>query len=116
MAFTGSATTELISESCVRITGTLALAAAASGTIALHGASGGEVVLPEGFMPVPYANVSLADQIDVKINWVTSVATSVPIRIVKTGTKNLDFQITLTNDSGGTTSAQMEIYVTHVPD
>lgn len=114
MAFTGSAVVEQIADSIVRITG-VSLASGASGTIGLNqygGSSGAaDIELPAGFQPSNYDSVSLQDQVMVNSNPITSVATAIPVRVVKTGTKPLDFLITMTNDHGSLASPQLEIYV-----
>ena len=112
MAFTGAGTVEQISDSVVRISGTLSLAGAASGTIGFAD----KTVAPEvslGLLPdwQPRANASLQDRIEVRINITTDVTTPVPISVVKTGTEHADFVITLHNDSAADASAQFEIYV-----
>lgn len=116
MAFTGTATVLLVSDSLVRITG-LSLAGAASGTIGLdEKTTPAEVSLPAAFKPRTYVDgiavaVTLQDSIQVMANVVTSVTTLVPVKIVKTGTTPLDFVITLTNTTVGTTSAELELYI-----
>src|SRR5262245_9985039 len=115
MAFTGTATVKQISDGIVRITG-LSLAAGAAGTIGLHGNSGTPgVTLPTAFQPAPYeyaaAVVPLQDSIECLVQEAaTGVAVVVPLSVVKTGTTNADFLITITNN-GAAASPNLEMYV-----
>ena len=120
MAFTGAATQQMISDRKVRITG-LALAGAAAGTISCSGGTG-QVLLPAAFQPHEYtygatgvaggADVNLAESIQVSyVDAALGVVTRVPIACVKTGTKPVDFLITLTNTTAGTLSPNQEIYI-----
>lgn len=112
MAFTGAATVEQISDSVIRISGTLSLAGAASGTIGFSDKTvAAEVSL--GLLPnwQPRANASLVDLIEVRQSLVTDVTTAVPISIVKSGTTHADFVITVHNDSAADQSGVFEFYV-----
>ncbi len=115
MAFTGTAVIKQISDRLFRITG-LSLAGDASGTIGFSDkTSAAEVSLPAPTWQ-PYKNaehvaVSLQDAVWMTINPVTDVTAGVPISIVKTGTTHLDFVATLHNDTAGTVSGGLEIYV-----
>ncbi len=113
MAFTGAATVKQVSDNLVRITGLSLAAAGDAGTIGLFGDATAGVQLPDGFNPSVYehngADVSLADSLQVWCVPVTDVSNfGIPIRITKGGAP---FQITLTNDSAATGSAELEIYV-----
>lgn len=114
MAFTGTATVTQISDSICRITG-LSLANAATGTIALNGASGTPGVrLPEAFQPKPYTygggNVALADQLVVDVFAAAASASYQVPAVIKSGTTEADFLITLNNAFASATPA-LEIYV-----
>lgn len=115
MAFTGTAVVELVNDRFVRITG-LSLAAGASGSIGLTGKSpAAEVTLPAGFqIDDTGPSASIGDQLVVHMVPVTAVATAVPIQVAKGGTKHQNFSITLTNNTVGTASPQLEIYVESV--
>lgn len=115
MAFTGTPTVKKISERKYRITG-LSLAGAAAGAIGFSD----KTVAPEvslGPCPdwQPYSvdntTVPLIDSVNVTMNPLTAVTTSVPVRVVKTGTTHGDFVITMTNDTAATASPQLDIYV-----
>lgn len=116
VGFQGVPTILQVSDRIVRITG-LSLIPGDSGIITLFGGpivGGGNYALPEKFMTAPqykYNNalVSLADAIGVSIVPITSVATAIPISIVKTGTKISNFEITFKNDHALTTSPQYEM-------
>ncbi len=116
MAFTGSATVKLVSDSVVRITG-LSLAGAASGTISLAEATGADVECPAAFKPRTYVSsggvaVALQDAVEVLVLvGGLGVTTQVPIAVVKTGTTLAGFLITLTNTTAATASAALEIYI-----
>lgn len=116
MAFTGTAVVTLVSDAICRITG-LSLAHGASGTIGLfENISTPGVSLPGGFKPRAYKNaehqdVSIPDAVEVRVGLRGNTATSVPIQIVKTGLTPAAFLATLTNNSGGTDSTELEIYV-----
>ncbi len=112
MAFTGSATIKKITDSLCRVTG-LSLAAGASGTIGLFG-GGGEVDLPEdptkGWQG--FGDVTLQDSVQVTVNPVTDVAGyDEALRVVKSGTVQDDFLVTITNDDGDVATPDLEIYV-----
>ena len=115
MAFTGTPTFQMVSDSICRITG-LSLGAAAVGTIGLTGHTGGapDVTLPEQLLTKHYAylgvNVPFAAFIDCDVKPVATLTNfSVPA-VAKTGTTVGDFRITVTN-SFGSTSPGLEIYV-----
>ncbi|HZJ65898.1 MAG TPA: hypothetical protein VFD36_20465 [Kofleriaceae bacterium] len=56
--------------------------------------------------------VSLQDSVQVSNPVPTSdVNAAVPVSIVKTGTKHTDFQIAIHNDTPGTASATLELYI-----
>ena len=111
MAWTGSATSTLVADNIVRVTG-LSLAGAASGTIGLSTKTvAADVSLPAGFAPRKNGSVNLADSISVSYVPVTSVATLVPVMVVKTGTLSTDFVITFTNTTAATASAELDIYI-----
>ena len=116
MAFTGSATVKKVTDTLCRITG-LSLAQGASGTIQLHGGnSGASVKLPAAFQPAPYTDedqnlVSLQDAVSVLVTRVGAETVLTPIEIVKTGTTSADFTITVTNNSAGSASTNLEFYV-----
>lgn len=123
MAFTGTPVIEQISDRCVRVTG-VSLATAATGVIQLAaGTTGGAVLLPASFKPVPYKydptgnTVSLQESVRVTVVPVTTVGTAgltLPVSVVKTGTTNANFTITFTNTTsagGAASSSGMEIYI-----
>lgn len=118
MAFTGVAVVEQIADNIVRITG-VSLEALQTGTIGLngYGASSGaaDIELPAGFVPANYADVSLQDQVKVTFVPITQVQTAIPIRVLKTGTKPLDFLVSMVNDHASLASPQYEIYVEFPP-
>ncbi len=115
MAFTGTATVIPVSDRMVRITG-LSLAGGANGTIGLNGATGTApgVTLPASFQPGVYdygtTDVALASSIRLDYNYVEATADEVPLTVAKTGTTVADFRITVTNNTGST-SSQVEMYV-----
>ncbi len=108
MAFTGTAVVELIAGNLVRITG-LSLGVSANGTIGLFGDATADENLPDEFNPVPYANVSLVDAIQVKVEQDGGGAplATPAFTIAKAAAP---FQITITN-LVATTSGTLEIYV-----
>jgi hypothetical protein len=109
MAFTGVAVVTKITDGLVRITG-LSLAGAAAGTISLFEGVG-SVKLPDACNWGPDGDVDLVEAIQVYMNPVTSVATAIPIRVVKAGTVPTTWLATLTNDTVSTPSPELEIYV-----
>lgn len=119
MAFTGSATVKQVSDRKFRITG-LSLAGAAAGTISLLGGTG-DVKLPDLPNWGPYksagSTVALADAIECHAvpaasGAVAAVGSQSPA-IVKTGTTEADFLITVTNLNGaGVASGALEFFVT----
>ena len=86
-------------------------------TIGLHGNSGSPTLkLPAAFQPTAYTDedqnlVSLQDAISVALERPGSEAVATPIEIVKTGTTEADFLITITNTSGTTPSTALTFYV-----
>lgn len=116
MAFTGTATIKQISDGIVRITG-LSLAAAAVGVIGLSGKTASpDVRLPASFQPKNYvydnATITLQDSVDCSCkNAATGVATAIPLAIVKTGTTDEDFAITITNTHGSLACPNQEILI-----
>lgn len=115
MAFTGTPTFQMVSDSICRITG-LSLASGVAGTIGLAGATGSapDVTLPAQLKAEHYAylttDVPFQAFIDVDVKPVASLTGfSVPA-VAKTGTTVADFRITVTN-SFGSTSPGLEIYV-----
>lgn len=118
MAFTGTATVTQVSDRIVRITG-VALASAAAGIIGLNGHTGAsvDVALPDAFNTGAYkyasATVTLADAIEcVAQAAALGVATAIPLAIVKTGTTEADFRLTITNTHGSLATPNLEIYIT----
>jgi hypothetical protein len=122
MAFTGSAVIKQVADNLVRITGLSLGSNGGSGTIGLHGRiSAPDVRLPDGFEPAPYEDpdgsgqVSLQDSIQCWYSLTAdpSESAGVAIGIVKTGTTENDFLITMTNytatEAGD--SGALEIYV-----
>lgn len=120
MAFGGTAVLKKVTDKLFRLTG-VTLAADASGTIGFSDkTSAAEVslVAPD-WQPYQHAEpgqaaagvVSLQDAINVRTAPTTDVTAAVPISIVKTGTTHLDFVITLHNDTAGTLSGVLEIYI-----
>lgn len=112
MAFTGVPVVQKVTDNCYRITG-VSLAAAAAGTIGFSDKTvpaEASIVAPN-WQPYELDGlVSLIDCVKVSVNLASSVATPVPISVVKTGTTHANFAITMTND-GATPSALLEIYV-----
>ena len=117
MAFTGTPAVVMISERKARITG-LSLSSEASGTIGLHtSVDHPDIKLPAAFKPTPYRESSGAPQISLQDSVIVSFTmdadseTVAPaVKCVKTGTGDLHFLATLTND-GGTTTGGLEIIV-----
>ncbi len=115
MAFTGTPTFQMVSDSICRITG-LSLGASTAGTIGLTGHTGGapDVTMPAQFKTEHYAylgtNVPFQAFIDVDVKPVTALAGFTQAAVAKTGTSLADFRITITN-SFGTASPGLEIYV-----
>lgn len=107
MPFTGNATFANVSRRLVRITG-LSLAAGASGTIGLDGDVTADEQLPDQFNPTPYADIDLAEAIEVSMVPVTDVANGMLVRVTKA---LAPFQITLQNDDGMNASPELEIWV-----
>lgn len=115
MAFTGTPVLVQVSDNLFRITG-VTLAADATGTIGFSDKSTPAEVSLEAPTWQPYHNsdnvaVSLQDAIQVTVGVTTDVTTPVPISVVKTGTGHLHFQIAVHNDTAGTVSPGLEIYV-----
>lgn len=116
MAFTGTAVIKQVSDSIIRITG-LSLASTANGTIGLFGASPTPgVELPDTFNVEHYKvnghDVSFSDAIDVTVKAAeTSVAQSIPVAVVKSGTTVADWKATLTNTHASLATPDLEIYV-----
>lgn len=110
MAFTGTPTVKQVTSNKFRITG-LSLGASAAGTIALTPGTGeAEFTAPDW---QPHGDVTLQDAINAQVNFLgAGVATQVPVRIVKTGTTQADFVLTLTNNDGAAATPALEIYVT----
>lgn len=114
MAFTGSATIVEVAERKFRITG-LSLAASAAGTISFTPGTGAVKFTAPNWTPYNTGEgaVSLQDAIQVTAGPAgsASAATAVPARIVKAGTTQADFTITITNDDGAAATSALEIYV-----
>lgn len=116
MSFTGTATVVQVSDTVLRVTG-LSLGAGASGTIGLsqHTGAAVDVALPASFQPSPYVNamgdpVSLADMLDISTKPASSLADSIPVAVVKTGSTLPAFRATFTNGFASA-SPSLEIYV-----
>lgn len=109
MAFTGTPALVKITDGLFRVTG-VSLGIGASGTIGFtSGTNEVELAAPTW---EPNGDVTLQDAISVLVNVVgAGVATAVPVRVVKTGTVQSDFVITLTNNDGAAVTAGLEIYV-----
>lgn len=116
MAFTGAAVVTRVSDRVVRITG-VSLAGDASGVLGFPNETVPAEVSWGAFpdwLPRALANgtaLTLADLIECRITIVTDVTTPVPISVVKSGTTQLDFKITLHNDTAATAGPDMEIWV-----
>lgn len=116
MAFTGTPTIVQISDRLVRITG-VSLASGASGILGLAASTvSGAVKLPAAFKPANYQaeghTVTLQDAVQCTCeNAATGVATAIPLAVVKTGTTDEDFAITVTNTHGSLASPAQEIMV-----
>jgi hypothetical protein len=117
MAFTGTPVVKQISDRIVRITG-LSLLATANGTIGLAGATGTApgVELPEAFKAAIYdylgSDVALADSIEcTALPAAVGVATAIPVAVVKSGTDEGDFRITITNTHATLATPDLEIMV-----
>jgi len=112
VAFTGTPTVTLITESLVRITG-LSLLKIETGTIGVVG-SVAEVILPATFKPTRYelsgVVVSLADAIQVYWTFVDHAGgnPSPPMHAQK---QSSPFMVTISNDDQVNTSPEMDIYV-----
>jgi len=111
MPFTGSATVTKVTDNKFRITG-VSLAIGASGTIAFTPGTGGvEFTAPDW---QPHGDVALQDAVECVVNVVgAGVATAVPCSVVKTGTTQANFLITIANNDGAAVTAGLEIYVTY---
>jgi hypothetical protein len=116
MAFTGSATIQIIADGIARITG-LSLAAGAAGTISLSAGSG-QVLLPAYFKAAPYVAEPSAGTVPTSASIdVTAKASdaSTPLggdaRVTKVGNGVTDFLATLTNMNLASATASLEIYV-----
>lgn len=109
MAFTGTPALVKITDGLFRVTG-VSLGIGASGTIGFTaGTNEVELTAPTW---EPNGDVTLQDAISVLVNVVgAGVATAVPVRVVKTGTTQANFVITLTNNDGAAVTAGLEIYV-----
>lgn len=118
MAFTGTAVVTQVSDSICRITG-LSLAAGAAGVIGLSDASGSPtpgVLLPAAFQPKHYAyagdDVPLVSSIEVTTKPDgTTVATAIPVAVVKSGTSTAGFRATLTNTHATLATPDLEIMI-----
>lgn len=115
MAFTGTPTFTMVSDSICQITG-LSLATGATGVIGLAQHTGNpvpDVVLPEHFAPSPYAflgtNVPLAASVTCDLLPTTSLANLTMPAVAKTGTTAQDFRISVAATFGSTIA--LEIYV-----
>lgn len=116
MAFTGVATTKLVADGIVRITG-LSLAAGATGTISLSVGTG-QVKCPAEVIFKPYVaadggTVGSVDAIDVSVKSADAGAPSaVSVSVVKSGGPDAaSFLATLQNQNSGSASANLEIYL-----
>ncbi len=109
MAFTGTIVVTKVAGDLFRITGAI-LTAGVSGTIGFTiGTNDIEFTAPEW---LPTTGVTLQAAINVVANRLTAgAATAVPLQIVKTGTTQTDFQITVTNPDGAASTGAMELYV-----
>lgn len=115
MAFTGTAAIHQITDRMVRVTG-LSLGASATGTIGLNGNTGTPGVrLPAAFQPAPYtyagATVSLQDSVRCEVVPAVGATQTFPIGVVKSGTTDADFLMTLAN-TGASVSGNLEFYIT----
>ena len=115
MAFTGTATFAMITNSICRITG-LSLLHGASGTISLA-AGTGDKKMPASFQagagegPIAGTNFTMADAIECTVHNTGAGATNPVIAITKSGTVPADFLLTLANQDGANDGTALEIYV-----
>jgi hypothetical protein len=116
MAFTGTPTIVQISDRLVRVTG-LSLAAGAAGVFGLSESTvSGAVKMPAAFKPANYQaeghTVTLQDSVQCAFqNAATGVATAIPLAVVKSGSTDEDFAITVTNTHGSLASPAQEFMI-----
>jgi hypothetical protein len=111
MAFTGIPVVQRVSDRMYRITG-ISLEGGAAGTIGLAGGTG-EIDILDAPEWTPYEDVTLQDAVSLRMVPVTDATNwENRIRVVKTGTTQANFLITLTNDdTEEQASPELEFYV-----
>lgn len=110
MAFSGAPVVQLVTDTCVRISGA-ELDAGEDGVIGLSDATGAppDLLLPGHFDPRPYVipddPVGLQPMVTVMVQPAGGgPLVAVPIVVTKTGTTDANFRITLTNVAGGSSN------------
>lgn len=118
MAFTGTPLFTQISDRLIRVTA-FGLAGAAVGVLSFQ-AGTGDFKFPASFGPGISAYgggfsataIALQDAIQVAVPVpVTAVTTFIPISVVKAGTTQADFTVTMTNTTAATASPTLECYI-----
>jgi len=110
MAFAGTPVTKLISTRKVRVRG-VSLAAGATGEIVLGSypsPPAGAVVLPDGFQPKEYDDVTDVDSIEITVHPNSPGAAPLHYSIQKTGGP---FVALVVNADGANATGNLEIYV-----
>lgn len=120
MAFTGTASIQLIADGIARITG-ISLAAGANGTIGLsQSVNSPSITLPGDFhattyaVPYPAANTSVQTQASIDVTAKaadTTTPNGADVRVTKSGVGLTDFLATVTNANAASATPSLEIYV-----
>lgn len=108
MAFTGAAVFEEVTDGLVRVTGLSLAAAGTAGVFGLAGDAGAEVELPARFQPKDYADVDLAESVQVDIQRTSNEVNALVIQIAKT---TGPFRIAVTNNDAANASGALEFYI-----
>lgn len=107
MAFTGAPVFQKVSDRVMRVTG-LSLAAGAAGVFGLNGDAGAEIELPADYKPVAYADVDLAESVEVAVHKAATSAAALDLIVAKA--PGPPFRVTVTNDDGVNATGALEFY------
>jgi len=116
MPFVGTPVLELVGDRELRLTG-ISLQASVTGTIGLFQATGvaPDIKLPESFVVDAYTYGGVAQSISAGLQVVVVPATAgpvtnLPVSVVKSGTTQADWRVSIVNTNSGLQTQDMEIW------